>query len=84
VAECPWRISPAPVDAEAIAGELLGGREVIAAEVKPQFADLVLTFEGGRRLELFNDSSGYEGWSLKGPDDGQVIGQGGGAPVTLG
>jgi uncharacterized protein YndB with AHSA1/START domain len=75
---------PAPVDAEAVAGELLGGREVIAAEIKAESADLVLTFEGKRRLELFNNSSGYEGWTLKGPDGRQVIGQGGGTPVTLG
>ena len=84
MAECPWRISPAPVDAEAIAGELLGGREVIAAEIKPETADLVLTFEGERRLELFNNSSGYEGWTLNGSDGRRLIAQGGGTVVELG
>ena len=75
---------PAPVDAEAVAGELLGGREVIAAEVRAESADLVLTFEGERRLELFNNSSGYEGWTLKDSDGRQVIAQGGGTLVELG
>jgi hypothetical protein len=75
---------PAPVDAEAVAGELLGGREVIAAEVRAESADLVLTFEGERRLELFNNSSGYEGWTLNGADGRRVIAQGGGTLVTLG
>lgn len=75
---------PAPVDAEAVAGELLGGREVIAAEVRAEAADLALTFEGERRLELFNNSSGYEGWTLSGADGRRVIAQGGGTLVELG
>ena len=75
---------PAPVDAQVIADELLRGRQVTAIEIVPASSDLVLTFGGDRRLELFNNSSGYEGWSLSGPDGRRFIAQGGGQLVSFG
>jgi hypothetical protein len=73
---------PMPIDAQAIAGKLLSGRRVTAAEVRPESSDLVLQFDGERRLELFNNSSGYEGWTSSGPDGKQTIAQGGGGLVA--
>ena len=73
-----------PVDAEVLAGELLRGRQVTAVEVRPDSSDLVVSFDGEKRLELFNNSSGYEGWTLNGPDGRQVIAQGGGSLADFG
>jgi hypothetical protein len=53
-------------------------------EVRPESADLVLTFDGERRLELLNNSSGCEGWTFNGSDGRRVIAQGGGTVVELG
>jgi len=74
---------PAPVDAQVMAGELLQGRQVTAVEVMPGSSDLVLTFDSERRLELFNNSSGYEGWTLTGPNGKRFIAQGGGQLVSF-
>jgi hypothetical protein len=75
---------PAPLDARFIARELLHGAPVTAVEVTSASSDLVLRFEGERRLELFNNSSGYEGWTLTGPDGRHFIAQGGGQIASFG
>jgi hypothetical protein len=75
---------PAPIDAPVVAGELLRGRQVTGVQVAPASSDLVLQFDDERRLELFNNSSGYEGWTLSGPDGKRFIAQGGGQPVSYG
>ncbi len=44
-------------------------------------ADIQIRFEGDLRLEVFNNSSGYEGWNAAVQVDGQtisVVGLGGG------
>jgi hypothetical protein len=51
-----------PVDGEARANALLRERSVVAVEADELTADLQITFDDGVRLDLFNDSSGYEGW----------------------
>ena len=35
-------------------------------------------FGGGTRLEVFNNSSGYESWMLNGPGGRLIVAQGGG------
>lgn len=47
------------------------------AIVSSAVSDLAIEF-GPCRLEVFNDSSGYEGWTLAGPDGETLIAQGGG------
>ena len=74
---------PAPVDAQVVAGELLRGRQVTAVDVLPASADLVLAFDGDRHLQLFNNSSGYEGWTLTSPHGRRFIAQGGGRLVSF-
>jgi|ERR671918_467730 hypothetical protein len=69
---------PAPVDACADALTLLQGRLVINVRLVEGSADLVLEFEGGRRLEILTDSSGYEPWNLHAPGVHLVAPGGGG------
>jgi hypothetical protein len=51
---------PAPVDAHAEAMSRLKDRRVIETQLDQRYADVTLEFEGGLRLEILNDSSGYE------------------------
>ena len=51
-----------PVDGSAKAKELIVGKEVVAVKIAPISSDLSITFEGETLFELFNHSSGYEGW----------------------
>ncbi|MGI8782393.1 MAG: DUF6188 family protein [Acidobacteriota bacterium] len=69
---------PQPVDAEAAAYGLVAGRVVLEAVVGDGSADLVITFDSGIRLEIFNNSSGYEGWNLNAPGGRMLVAQGGG------
>lgn len=71
---------PAPVDARARVTALLQGRRVRSAQLGPH-ADLSVDFDGIATLDVFNASSGYEGWQLNGPAAAYVIAQGGGAVV---
>ena len=73
-----------PVDGEVRTNELLEGQKVVGVEVDMQTADLRVMFNGGARLDFFNNSSGYEGWqaSLGGHDGITVIALGGGGLAT--
>ncbi|ENZ81204.1 MULTISPECIES: hypothetical protein [Caulobacter] len=51
-----------PVDAEAQANELLAGATVSIVAVDRLTSDLSLRFSNELRLDLLNNSSGYEGW----------------------
>ena len=68
---------PSPVDGSAVAMRLLADaplREVLVAE---KTGDIAFEFESGSRLDVFNNSSGYEGWSCGIPGF-EIIGMGGG------
>ena len=69
---------PEPMNASREAMELLGTQQVSAGQIHPDTCDIILEFSGGARLELFNGSSGYEGWTLRSPEGRQFIAQGGG------
>jgi hypothetical protein len=58
---------PAPVDAYAQAISVLRGRRVVEIRLDERSADLRLEFEGGKRLEVLTDSSGYEPWNYHAP-----------------
>jgi hypothetical protein len=51
-----------PVNAPAKAKELFAGKKVVSVQAAPKSADLTVSFERETILELFNHSSGYEGW----------------------
>lgn len=72
---------PKPVDAEAQANTLLAGATVAIATVDRLTADLLLRFSNDMRLDLLNNSSGYEGWQGSFADGGKgtsIIAMGGG------
>jgi hypothetical protein len=51
-----------PTDCEAEAHLLLNNKLVIAATLDKETADLKLYFDAKIRVDIFNNSSGYEGW----------------------
>jgi hypothetical protein len=72
---------PQPIDGQAPSNEILGGRRVTSFDVDARTADIRIEFEGDLLLEVFNNSSGYEGWQAVALVDGQtiqVVGLGGG------
>jgi hypothetical protein len=74
-----------PVDGEARANDLLHGQKVVGVELDGQTADLRLVFDGGARLDFFNNSSSYEGWQASVPAGGKgltLIALGGGELTT--
>lgn len=62
-----------PVNAELIASSLLSGKTIIRAN-GASTGDLTVDFEGDVRLEVFNDSSGYESWMVS-TSDVSVVGR---------
>ena len=74
---------PAPVDAYAAAVSLLQGRSVVHVRLDESSADLILEFEGGQRLEVLTDSSGYEPWNFHAPGVHLVALGGGGVANFL-
>ncbi|SRR6266498_4311958 len=58
---------PAPLDAHAEASSRLKDLRVVEVRLDEKSADLILEFNGGLRLEVLTDSSGYEPWNLHAP-----------------
>jgi len=52
----------APVDGEAEARKHLGSKTITAVTLDRETADLKLHFDAGTRIDVFNNSMGYEGW----------------------
>jgi hypothetical protein len=71
-----------PVVGATVAMELLHGKPITRLVITDKTGDLVVEFESGVRLEVFNNSSGYEGWSLGTPSGLEVIGMGGGGTAN--
>jgi hypothetical protein len=74
-----------PVNGEARADELLHGQRVVGVVLDEQTADLRIEFDGGARLDIFNNSSGYEAWQASVPAGGKeltIIALGGGGLAT--
>jgi hypothetical protein len=68
---------PMPLDGVSEAKQLLSS-SVAAVIVEERTADLIVDFEGGTSLEIFNSSSGYEGWECASDTGLLAIGVGGG------
>jgi hypothetical protein len=66
------------INVEVAVWDLVRDRIVREASAAVGSADLVIDFGDGIRLEVFNDSSGYEGWILNAPDGRVLVAQGGG------
>ncbi len=65
-----WFGNTQPLDGEARTNALLKGQKVLMVELDEQAADLRVVFDGGARLDFFNNSSGYEGWEAWVPSEG--------------
>lgn len=70
------------VDAARSVRAVVDDRAVVKATVAGGTADLTIDFGDGIRLEVFNDSAGYEGWILNAPDGQWLVAQGGGRLVS--
>lgn len=51
-----------PVDGETEARKLLGSKAITAVTLDRETADLTVHFDAGTRIDVFNNSTGYEGW----------------------
>ena len=69
---------PAPLDGVKATEKLLSGSLVSLVEIREGCSDLSLTFQNGVRLEAFNSSAGYEGWTCSGKGGVTVVAQGSG------
>jgi hypothetical protein len=54
---------PAPIDVFEKTLEYIGADAVESVKIDAETADLGFRFNGGKRIDTFNDSSGYEGWN---------------------
>ena len=72
-----------PVDGATGAMRLVGGRIVQSFSVAEVSADASIDFGDGRLLQVFNASSGYEGWELGNIDGRLVVALGGGGVMTF-
>jgi len=68
---------PAPVNGAAKAKELLGDKTIEQISIRPAVADLTIAFGPNTWLEIWNNSSGYEGW-LFDAHGFEIVAQGGG------
>ena len=68
---------PKQVDAKQEAERLLVS-PVTKVTLRDQTADLILELEQGTSLEVFNSSSGYEGWECSSTDGLLAVAMGGG------
>jgi hypothetical protein len=69
---------PEPVDAVLQILTLLGQRTVDTLEIDSLTSDLTIQFTDDVRIDIFNNSSGYEGWHYCDRQGLELIAQGGG------
>lgn len=72
----------APIDAAAEACQILAHVTVVGVELFNATADIHITLSGRQRLEIIPDSSGFEGWTVRGPGSICFVAQGGGQICT--
>jgi hypothetical protein len=68
---------PSRVDAKGEALRLLAER-IATVTIRENTADLVLELESGTYFEIFNSSSGYEGWECSSKNGLLLVARGGG------
>jgi hypothetical protein len=67
-----------PFDVVKETTRLIAGKKVTELSIAKEAADLVLHFEDEVRIELLQNSGGYEAWNVSGPDGILVVAMGGG------
>ena len=73
----------APLNGGEMALRLLAGTTLKHVLITEKTGDVVFEFESGIRLEVFNNSSGYEGWNCGTSSGLAVIGMGGGTTANV-
>ncbi|MGP7819779.1 hypothetical protein [Niallia sp. 01092] len=93
IIECPWRLlssnqiavgySDCIKSSSTLSYKTLEkhikGKKIISIQHYENISDLVVEFENNIILELFHDSSYYEGWQLKGANEFLLVSLPGGA-----
>jgi hypothetical protein len=74
---------PEPVDGPQRCLKLLQDSKVLSVALREGTADVMIAFDNGAQLEIFNHSIGYEGWSCT-FGELRVIGLGGGELAIMG
>lgn len=75
----------APIDIEANANAMIGHLRVVSLAMAEGTADIQIIFDGDTRVDVFNDSMGYEGWQAgfrDGDTDVSIV-CGGGARIGV-
>jgi hypothetical protein len=72
-----------PADVSQVAGNVLSNRPVQTVVITGKTSDLVIYFTDKIELQLFNNSSGFEGWNIGTKSGLSVIGMGGGKTAIL-
>lgn len=73
---------PAPIDGPVECKKLLARRAVQHTNIRKATTDLEIVFDPDITLEIWNNSSGYEGWELYSPRGFHAIAMGGGQLAT--
>lgn len=66
---------PQPVDVPSTARQLLDGHSIVNVRIDVETSDLHIWFDHDRRIDILNDSSGYECWQLTSPDGQLWVGR---------
>jgi len=69
---------PKPVNAVSRVSQLLKGKVVEDVKIHDMTSDLTIQFTDDLRLDVFNNSSGYEGWQYGDSEGLRLVAQGGG------
>ncbi len=69
---------PNLINAATKAFELIADRQIKAAHLRDSTADLEIEFSGNMRLDIIQNSSGYESWRMLDPLGASFFAQGGG------
>lgn len=69
---------PAPIDGEVESKRLIAGKSIIGVTIRDGVGDISIAFDNGTVLEVWNSSSGYEGWGITVASGLSVIAMGGG------
>ena len=72
-----WFGHDKPIDGTLRLQETLAGRPITLVNLCQKTGDLTVEFEGDRKIQTFNESSGYESWLLQ-TAAGQIVAVGGG------
>jgi len=72
-----WFGRSEPLNARQRLAEEIAGKHVESMTISA-YGDMKIEFHDSAAIEVFNDSCGYEGWQLLGPDNRCIVAQGGG------